>query len=124
MHRSKAVIGMDEMTALQLYSVSVPSSEVATTATAAPSWWRILVAAVFISTLVPSVSTFSRHTSHIIPGPYFGYSNSSIREVIAFWLWRGSTAFHTALARERFLIRWAAQSAWISVAGTPHTFSV
>ena len=29
-----------------------------------------------------------------------------------------------ALPSERFLMRWAAQSAWISMAGTPHTFSV
>ena len=30
----------------------------------------------------------------------------------------------TALHSDRFLMRCAAQSAWISVAGTPQTFSV
>jgi len=33
-------------------------------------------------------------------------------------------AFTTALRSERFLMRCAAQSAWISVHGMPHTFSV
>ena len=43
---------------------------------------------------------------------------------MSFWLRFGRMAFTTALDSERFLMRWAAQSALISVAGTPHTFSV
>ncbi len=58
------------------------------------------------------------------PGPNLGYWNSSMRLAISFWLRLGSSALSTALSSDRFLIRCAAQSAWISVAGTPHTFSV
>ncbi len=47
-----------------------------------------------------------------------------MRLVICFWLRLGMTAFITALNSDRFLMRWAAQSAWIVVAGTPHSFSV
>ena len=43
---------------------------------------------------------------------------------MSFWLRLGSSAFLTALNSDRFLMRCAAQSAWIAVAGTPHTFSV
>ena len=73
---------------------------------------------------MPRASTMSRQRSHIIPGPYLGYSNSSMRLVMSFWLRFGRMAFKPALDSERFLMRWAAQSALISVAGTPHTFSV
>ena len=75
-------------------------------------------------TFVPAASTFSRHASHIIPGPYLGYWNSSISEVISFWFRFGSSALTMAENRERFLIRWAAQSAWMSEAGRPHSFSL
>ncbi len=40
------------------------------------------------------------------------------------WFRLGSTALMTAEDSERFLIRCAAQSAGISVAGIPHSFSV
>ena len=43
---------------------------------------------------------------------------------MSFWLRLGRMALMTAFTSDRFLMRWAAQSAWISVAGTPHTFSV
>src|SRR5216684_868532 len=36
----------------------------------------------------------------------------------------GLSASHTARNSDRFLIRWAPQSAWISVQGTPQTFSL
>ena len=72
----------------------------------------------------PPPCTFRVQVSHIIPGPYLGYWNSSIRDVMSFWLRRGRIALMIALSSDRFLMRCAAQSAWISVAGTPHTFSV
>ena len=75
-------------------------------------------------TVEPWASTFSRQRSHIIPGPYLGYWNSSMRLVISFWFRLGRSAFITALNSDRFLMRWAAQSAGISLAGTPQTFSV
>gem|GEM_PF-5758545 len=122
------------MTSSHEYSVSTPSRVVATTDTARPWWCRILVALVLMWTLVPAASTFSWHTSHIWPGPYFGYSNSSMRLVmsvalrlarIGIFLESSSmTAFMPALRSERFLIRCAAQSAWSLLAGTPHTFSL
>ena len=40
---------------------------------------------------MPLSSTMSLHRSHIIPGPYFGYWNSSIRLVIAFLFLLGIT---------------------------------
>ena len=82
------------------------------------------VTTVSISTFVPAASTLSVHTSHIIPGPYFGYWNSSMREVISFWLLFGRIALTAALPSERFLMRWAAQSAGSLSVGMPHTFSV
>ena len=63
----------------------------------------------------PGPRTISVQRSHIIPGPYFGYWNSSMRLVISFWFRLGRRALSTALNSERFLMRWAAQSAWISV---------
>ena len=75
-------------------------------------------------TSVPLATTLSRQTSHIIPGPYFGYWNSSMSEVMSVCLRLGSSELMTALPSDRFLIRCAAQSAGISLAGTPHTFSV
>ena len=43
---------------------------------------------------------------------------------MSFWLRLGRRAFSTALPRSRFFTRWAAQSAGISLTGTPQTFSV
>ena len=100
------------------------ASDSTTTEVALPPECLMAVMRVSITTFDPWASTFSVQTSHIIPGPYFGYWNSSMREVMSFWLRFGRTAFMTALNSDRFLIRCAAQSAWISVAGTPHTFSV
>ena len=45
-------------------------------------------------------------------------------EVMSFWFRFGSSAFTIALPSDRFLTRWAAQSAGISLTGTPQTFSV
>jgi hypothetical protein len=59
-----------------------------------------------------------------MPGPCFGYWNSSMRLVTSFWFRRGSTALTIALDSDRFLMRWAAQSAWMADAGMPHAFSV
>ena len=72
----------------------------------------------------PAACTFSAHTSHIIPGPYLGYWNSSMRVVISVWLRLGRMALMTALRRSRFLMRWAAQSAGICETSTPQTRSV
>ena len=73
----------------------------------------------------PRLATCSAQRSHIIPGPYFGYWNSSIRLVMSCLVQRrGSSALRTAPASDRFLIRCAAQSACSSVAGMPQTFSV
>src|SRR5687768_2652262 len=124
MAASRAVMGIDEMTSVQGYSVVPPPVWVPTTDVARPSWWWTLVTAVSMMTFEPWAATLSRQTSHIIPGPYLGYWNSSMSEAMSFWLRFGSRAFMTALASDRFLMRCAAQSAWISVAGTPHTFSV
>ena len=77
-----------------------------------------------ISSVPPAACTLSAQTSHIIPGPNFGYWNSSMSVVISVWLRLGRIAFSTALPRSRFLTRWAAQSAGISDTGTPQTFSV
>jgi len=79
---------------------------------------------VCMRTVQPFASTFSVQRSHIIPGPYFGYWNSSISEVISFWFRLGSRALTTALHRDRFLMRWAAKSAGSLLTGTPHSFSL
>ena len=77
-----------------------------------------------MTTLVPAASTASRQRSHIIPGPSLGYWNSSMRDVMLFWLRLGRRALKMALVSDRFLTRWAAQSAGISEGGCPQTFSV
>ena len=77
-----------------------------------------------ISSVPPAACTLSAQTSHIIPGPYFGYWNSSMRVVMSVWPRLGRMALTTALRRSRFFTRWAAQSAGMSDTGTPHTFSV
>ena len=57
-----------------------------------------------------------------MPGPSSGYSNCSIRLVIAF---RGlKSQLSRADPSVRFLIRWAAHSAFNSEHGMPQTFSV
>ena len=94
------------------------------TATALPPAWWTAVTGSSMATVVPRASTSSRARSHIIPGPYLGYWNSSMRLVISFWFRLGRTALVIAFISDRFLMRWAAQSAWIDVAGTPHSFSV
>ena len=75
-------------------------------------------------TVPPRRATSSAQRSHIIPGPCFGYWNSSIRLVTSVRLRRGSSALRIAVASDRFLIRWAAQSACNRSAGIPQTFSV
>ena len=75
-------------------------------------------------TAPPRFATCSVQRSHIIPGPNFGYWNSSIRLVTSLRLRRGSSALSTALDSDRFLIRCAAQSACSWSAGIPQTFSV
>ena len=101
-----------------------PSGPSASTSWARPSAWRIRRTGCSSRTSDPCSVTSSWHRSHIIPGPYRGYSNSSMRLVMSFWLRRGINEFRIALKRDRFLIRWAAQSAWSSSAGIPQTFSV
>ncbi len=64
--------------------VGEPSCAVDTATAWPPSWW-IAVTGDSMSTLVPGASTISRHRSHIIPGPYLGYWNSSMRLVMSFW---------------------------------------
>ncbi len=119
MAASRCVNGIDEMTLSQ--GNSLPS---AWTATARPPSWRIRLTGASMRTSEPWARTFSVQRSHIIPGPNFGYSNSSMRLAISFWFRLGRTAFMTALNSDRFLMRCAAQSAGISSAGMPHTFSV
>ena len=85
-------------------------------------------------TFEPAASTLSRQTSHIIPGPYLGYWNSSMSEVMSVALpflrkeshdgSESRMAFTPAFHSDMFLMRWAAQSAWMLLAGTPHTFSL
>src|SRR5579864_2955181 len=119
-----SLIGIEEMTSVHGNSVVVPSADVARTPTARPRSCFTAVTTVRMTTSVPAATTLSRQTSHIIPGPYLGYWNSSISDVIAFWLRRGTTALTIALPSDRLLTRWAAQSAGISLTGMPHTFSV
>ena len=91
---------------------------------ARPSTTLMAVSRAPSSSVPPAACTFSAQPSHIIPGPYLGYWNSSMRVVISVWLRLGRMALTTALRRSRFLTRCAAQSAGISETGTPHTFSV
>ncbi len=127
--RASAVKGIDEMT----WDTSTRSSappEATVTATAAPSSTCTAVAAVSMRTDAPEASICSVHRSHIIPGPYLGYWNSSIRLVTCldrsrrFPASEERTGSHTAFHSDIPLIRWAPQSADSSEAGTPHTFSL
>src|SRR2546430_5820874 len=116
--------GIDEMTwSAGTVRTPSPSDTVTDTAPASSSRW-IPMTAVFNATVAPSFSAFSVQRSHIMPGPYFGYWNSSIRLVTSVCLRRGDRALRIALDSDRFLIRCAAQSDWIDVAGMPHSFSV
>ena len=91
---------------------------------ARPSDTWILVSGDDRCTVPPAATTFSAQTSHIMPGPSFGYWNSSMRLVISVCLRLGNRALITALRRSRFLMRCAAQSDGICDTFTPHTFSV
>ncbi len=75
--------GIDEITWLQAIR-SLDPSRATVTATAFPPSTCTRVAVVAIRTSPPRSATCSAHRSHIIPGPYFGYWNSSIRLVT--WL--------------------------------------
>jgi hypothetical protein len=68
------------MTWLQACSVRPPSDST-TTEVARPPEWQMAVVRVSMTTFDPCASTFSRATSHIIPGPYLGYSNSSTHDL-------------------------------------------
>jgi hypothetical protein len=76
--------GIDEITWLHGYSVRVPSLDCPTTATALPRSRLTPTTRVFITTVQPRASTRSRARSHIIPGPCFGYWNSSMSDVMDF----------------------------------------
>ena len=102
---------------------SVPPWVYVTDTARPPSTW-MPVSRASISRVPPAACTFSAHTSHIMPGPYLGYWNSSMRVVMSVWPCLGRMELSTALRRSRFLTRCAAQSAGISDTGTPHTFSV
>src|SRR6266540_7443889 len=118
--RTRAPSGIEETTWLAGYSTR-PSGVSATTATAPPSHQRTSLTAALEMICDPWHSASSAARSHVIPGPYLGYWNSSIKLVILV-LPFGRMALVTAFSSERFLIRCAAQSAWIWVAGTPHSF--
>ena len=117
-------IGMVEITCDAATVCSVPPWVYVDATTARPPSTWMAASRAPISTVPPAACTLSAQTSHIIPGPYLGYWNSSMRVVISVWLRLGRMAFMTALRRSRFLTRCAAQSAGISATGTPHTFSV
>src|SRR5665213_1896116 len=120
---------MDEITWEAGSRVVVPSAVTLTATARPPSRWTA-VALVAIRTSPPWATTFSVQRSHIIPGPNFGYSNSSMRLVTCFDLSRrlpasddrigSQTAFHIDMP----LIRCAPPSAEISDAETPQTFSL
>src|SRR5688572_20249473 len=112
------------MTWLHGNSVRVPSFVWPVTDTAFPFSVRMPTTRVFITTVHPLASTRSRARSHIIPGPCFGYWNSSISDVIDFWFRFGRSEFITALYSDRFLIRCAAKSAGSLLTGTPQSFSL
>src|SRR5918994_65222 len=121
--------GIDETTWSAGYSVVTPSVS-ATTAVARPPSWRVPGTGGSLITLVPAASTRSRHRSHIIPGPYLGYWNRSMRLVTCLDLSaraparRARSGSHTALHSDMPLMRCAPQSAEICDGGVAHTFSV
>ena len=119
---------MDEMTWSAGSSRRSPSWS-ATTATARPPSWWMATTFVCMATSTPRASTRSRQRSHIIPGPYLGYWNSSMRLVTCDDLLRwpkslARTGSHSASTSDMPLMRWAAKSAEIDEAGTPHSFSL
>jgi hypothetical protein len=120
---TRADSGIEEMTALPDSRTAAPCWWTVTPTARPSSWWTAITGA-SKTTSPPSCSTSSRARSHIMPGPYFGYWNWSINVVIAVCPFCGLRALVIALSSDRFLMRWAAQSAWIVVAGTPHSFSV
>jgi hypothetical protein len=121
---SSELMAIEEMTWPHPKVRSVPSGDLASTAVARPREWRTLVTGTCMWISEPEATTLSRQTSHIIPGPYFGYWNSSISEVISFWFRFGMRALTMALPSDSSFTRWAAQSAGIELTGTPQTFSV
>ncbi len=122
------VKGIEEMTCEAGSLVrSEPSATV--TATALSSSTCTATAAVPSRTSPPLSTTRSTQRSHIMPGPYFGYWNSSMRLVTSAVLSRRRPSeerkgSHTAFHSDIPLIRWAPQSAESSDAGTPQTFSL
>ncbi len=74
--------------------------------------------------------TCSAHRSHIMPGPYLGYWNSSMRLVTCLDRSRRRPrseeriGSQTAVHSDMPLIRCAPQSAEISEADTAHSFSL
>ena len=116
-------IGMVEITCEAATACSTPPW-VYVALTARPPATSMRVSRAPISSVPPAACTLSAQISHIIPGPYLGYWNSSMRVVMSVCPRLGRMALTTALRRSRFLTRWAAQSAGMSETGTPHTFSV
>ncbi len=120
--------GIDEMTWSAGCSVVTPSASRVVTLTARPSTWWILTTGELMTTSVPASSTSSRQRSHIIPGPYFGYSNVSMRLVTCLLLsprppaMRARIGSHTAVHSVMPLIRCAPQSAEICEGGRAHSF--
>src|SRR3546814_20188324 len=105
-----------------------PEASVLVTETALPSRWAIEVTFERSTTLEPWPSTSSWQRSHIIPGPYLGYWNSSIRLVTCLDLSRRAKrpriGSHTASHSDMPLMRWEPQSAALSDGGTPHPFAL
>ena len=128
MARSRWGNGIDEMTCSAGSSRRSPWRSV-TTEVARPSPWWISTTRVSITSSPPSASTRSRQRSHIIPGPYLGYWNSSMRLVSWLDLLRRPNSLarigsHSASTSDMPLMRWAAKSAEIDDAGTPQSFSL
>src|SRR5712691_9151174 len=117
-------MGIDEITSVHGYSVVWRSALSTTTLKARLSALLTVVTIVPMIKRDPAATTLSRQTSHIIPGPYFGYWNSSMSDVMSFWFRFGIRALTMALPSERPFTRWAAQSAGISLTAMPQTFSV
>ena len=66
-----------------------PSGVEATTSRARPPSWRMLRTSWEKRTSLPWPTTSSWQRSHIMPGPWRGYSNSSMRLVTSVWLRAG-----------------------------------
>src|SRR3546814_20794635 len=84
MARSRCGNGIDEITWSTGTVLVAPEASVLVTETALPSRWAIEVTFERSTTLEPWASTSSWQRSHIIPGPYLGYWNCSIRLVTCF----------------------------------------